>query len=116
MSPTSTNRLTTALSTWLLVEGIWGMTSPVVFGIFTTNRVHAAIHLVLALWGLKAAFTSGARGFLWAFSVIMILAGALYFIPGGRQWTDLLAINQAVAVLNLILGGLALWCAARCNH
>jgi hypothetical protein len=96
------------ISAWLLIQGISGLVSPVVLGLFTTNRVHAVIHLLLAAWGFKAALTTGARGFLWAFSVIMLLAGLLYFLPGGRQWTDLLAINEAGAWLNLGIGTVAL--------
>ena len=113
MSPTSINRLTTAVSTWLLVEGIWGLVHPVVFGFLTTNRTHAVIHVLLALWGLKAAFTTGARSFLWALGVLLLLVGGLFFLPGGRQWTDLLAVNRPGAVLNLLIGLIALLSAAK---
>jgi hypothetical protein len=116
MSPSSSNRFTTAISTWLLVEGVWGLFSPEVFGILSTNRIHAAIHLGLAFWGLKAAFTGGTKSFLWLIGVLLILVGALYFIPGGQALTDLLAVNEPVAVLNIMLGIASLFCAARCDR
>jgi hypothetical protein len=116
MSPSSSNRFTTAISTWLLVEGVWGLFSPEVFGVLSTNRLHAVIHLALAFWGLKSAFVGGAKTFLWLVGVLLVVLGMIYFIPGGQSVTDLLAVNEAVAVLNLVLGGASLYCAARCDR
>jgi hypothetical protein len=116
MAPSSSNRFTTAIATWLLVEGVWGLFSPQVFGVLSTNRLHAMIHLALAFWGLKAAFVGGAKTFLWVIGAILAAVGAIYFIPGGQSLTDLLAVNEPVAVLNLVLGFASLFCAARCDR
>jgi hypothetical protein len=36
----------------LLFEGIWGEFSDVVFGVLTTNRIHATIHILLGIVGI----------------------------------------------------------------
>jgi len=40
------------LGVFLLIEGMWGLTTDVVFGVLTTNRIHAIIHIVLGLIAL----------------------------------------------------------------
>src|SRR5882757_6355956 len=104
MTPTSTNRLTTFFSTWLLVEGIWGIFNPLVFGFLSTNRLHASIHIVLGLVGLGTAFSGGARKFLWFLGILLLTVGIVYFVPNGQRVTDILAVNEPVAVLNIIIG------------
>ncbi|MBA3467650.1 MAG: hypothetical protein H0T21_09580, partial [Gemmatimonadaceae bacterium] len=47
-------RFATILGAFLVIEGVWGMFSPVVFGILPTNTLRASIHLVLGLLGLWA--------------------------------------------------------------
>lgn len=116
MTPTPTNRTATLLGSWLLLEGIWGLFSPVVLGFITTNRLRAVIHILLGLIGIWAAFTHGSRKYLWAFGVIVTGVGVLYFIPAGRPLTDLLAVNRAAAVINTALGLTALGCAAKCSE
>jgi hypothetical protein len=37
---------------FLLIEGVWGEFSDVVFSALTTNRTHATIHLPLGLAGI----------------------------------------------------------------
>ncbi len=49
---------------FLLIEGVWGLTSPVVFGVLTTNTLHAIIHIVLGIVGIAAGWQRRARGFL----------------------------------------------------
>lgn len=112
MSPTPSNRYTAAVSTWLLVEGVWGFFSPVVLAFLTTNPFHATIHVLLGLTGLWRALSDRTLGFLWLLGALLITVGALYFLPGGRIVTDLLRINQAGAIINIVLGGGALVCAA----
>lgn len=115
MMPTPTNRLATLLGSWMLLEGVWGLFNPLVLGFITTNRLRAGIHLLLGLIGLWTAFTHGARKFLWAFGLIVLAVGVLYFIPVGRHVTDLLAVNLAAAIIDLVIGLSALSCAAKCG-
>jgi hypothetical protein len=94
---------------FLLVEGIWGLSSPVVFGVLTTNLLHAVIHIVLGLIGIWVGLKAGARKFCLFLGVLLVAVGALWFVPGiGSMITSLLNVNAAVAYLNLGIGALAL--------
>lgn len=99
------------LSLFLLAEGIWGLYSNVIFGNLTTNVAHATVHLVLGLIGffVVMGFVSGMRSYNGWVGVLLLLSGALYFVPGIDyylvRWFNM---NSAVAVLNLVLGVLSL--------
>jgi hypothetical protein len=94
---------------FLLVEGIWGLSSPVVFGVLTTNLLHAVIHIVLGVTGIWTGLRTGARRFCLFLGVLLVAVGALWFVPGiGSIITSLLNVNAAVAYLNLGVGALAL--------
>lgn len=53
-----------AIGIVLSVEGLWGLVSPVVFGVFTTNLPHAAIHIVVGLYGVAVGLGREAAGYL----------------------------------------------------
>lgn len=108
MSPTPSNRYAAAVSTWLLVEGVWGFFSPVVMGFLSTNRLQATIHVALGIFGLWKTFSDRSVGFLWLLGGLLVAVGLLYFVPGGRALSDVLAVNEAGAVLNLFIGLVAL--------
>lgn len=94
---------------FLLVEGIWGFFSPVVFGVFTTNMLHAVIHVALGVIGLWVGLKSDARTYCLFLGVLLVAVGALWFVPGvGAIITSLLNVNVAVAYLNLAVGAVAL--------
>jgi uncharacterized membrane protein len=108
------NRFAALIGTFLLVEGIWGLFSSVVFGVFTTNRLHAIIHIVLGLVGLGTASRSKARGFLWFLGILLLAVGIGWFVPSSRDLVvRTLAVNQAVAVLNIAVGAVSLFFALR---
>ena len=93
----------------LLIEGVWGLFSPVVFGLLTTNVLHACIHLVLGGLALWAGSTRHARGYLGFLGVLLIAVSALWFIPATRGFiVDTLSVNRAVAIVNLVIGILCL--------
>ena len=48
---------------FLLIEGIWGLKSDVVFSVLTTNKTHAIIHIVLGLIGIVTGWKGCARNF-----------------------------------------------------
>jgi len=102
------------LSAFLLIEGVWGFFSPVVFGVLTTNLLHALIHVALGVTGIWAVLTDRSRPFLAAVGGLLLLVGALWFVP---VLTDLLTrvfnLNRAVAYLNMVVGVLSLLFAAR---
>jgi hypothetical protein len=96
---------TRILGIFLLVEGIWGLFSPVVFGVFTTNVVHATIHIVLGIMGLLLARRGGARSYLLGVGGLLAIVGVLFFVPGAAWLTvGLLNVNFAVACFNIVVG------------
>lgn len=95
----------TLVGAFLLVEGIWGMFSPVVFGVLTTNVLHASIHIVLGLIGIWTGMKGGSRGFLTFLGVLLLAVGVLRFVPvAGELLASLLNVNTAVALFNIVVG------------
>ncbi|HEX5972080.1 MAG TPA: hypothetical protein VFY85_09150 [Gemmatimonadaceae bacterium] len=96
------------LALFLLVAGIWGFFSPVVFMFFTTNFVHACIEVLLGLIGLAAA-RRHARGYLLWVGALLLLVGIVYFVPVASLYvTGLLAVNTYLAAFNIIVGGICM--------
>jgi hypothetical protein len=97
------------VGTLLLAEGLWGLASPVVFGVVTTNLLHASIHIVMGLYGIAVGLGREPAGYLLFLGALLVGVGLLYFIPvAGPLLTTLLNINTAGAVAHLVLGTLAL--------
>ena len=93
------------LGIFLLIEGIWGLFSPVVFGVLSTNRLHAVIHIVLGITGVVLSRRAGARGYLLGVGGLLAVVGALFFVPGvSGLIIGLLNVNFAVAVFNIVVG------------
>ena len=98
-----------AVGAFLIVEGVWGLMSPVVFGVLTTNTLHACIHIVLGIVGIVAGMRGGARGFSMFLGVLLIAVGILRFIPGASDIVvSLLNVNYAVAWFNIVVGIISL--------
>lgn len=97
------------IGAFLLIEGIWGLTSPVVFGVLTTNLTHAIIHIFLGLIGIVTGWRKQARGFCIFLGILLLAVGLLRFVPGaGGIILSLLNVNIAVAWLNIVVGAVAL--------
>ena len=93
------------IGAFLLVEGIWGLFSPVVFGVLTTNVVHAVIHIVLGIVGLWTGLTGGSRRFCMFLGILLIAVGVLRFVPVvGDLLVSILNVNPAVAYFNIVVG------------
>jgi Domain of unknown function (DUF4383) len=98
----------------LLVEGIWGFYSPVVFGVLTTNRLHATIHVLLGGAGVFSVVRRRPRGFLIFLGVLLVAVGGLWFVPAiGDLLFQWLKVNRAVACVNLVVGLVSLVMAAQ---
>lgn len=94
---------------FLIVEGLWGMTSDVVFGVLTTNRLHATIHILLGVLGIYTAMTRGARAWCTSVGILIVVVGILRFVPGVNGIIiSLLNVNEAVAIFNIVAGIAAL--------
>ena len=99
----------TLVGAFLVVEGIWGMFSPVVFGVLTTNVLHACIHIVLGLIGIWTGMKGGEKGFLTFLGILLIAVGVLRFVPGiSDVIVSLLNVNYAVAYFNIAVGVISL--------
>lgn len=90
---------------FLLIEGIWGEFSDVVFGALATNRIHATIHILLGIIGIYTGLKGGSRGFLTFLGILLAAVGVLYFVPGvGTLIVNILNVNTAVAYFNIAVG------------
>lgn len=106
---TAASRFAILIGVFLLIEGIWGMFSPVVFGVLTTNMLHAAIHIVLGLVGIWTGMQRGSRRYLTFLGVLLVAVGALRFVPVASDLlVSLLNVNVAVACFNIVVGAVSL--------
>jgi uncharacterized membrane protein len=93
------------IGVFLLIEGIWGEFSDVVFGVLTTNRIHATIHILLGIIGIYTGLKGGSRGFLTFLGILLAAVGVLRFVPGINDLiVSILNVNQAVAYFNIAAG------------
>lgn len=89
---------------FLLLSGVWGLFSPVVWGVFTTNMLHAIIEIILGLAGIYMARAGTARAWVIPVSILLLVVGVFWFIPGLAILPDLLNVNLALAVVNIAIG------------
>ena len=100
---------TILLGLFLLIEGFWGLSSQVVFGSLPTNTTHAVIHIILGIAGIWMGSTGRPRGFLFFSGFLLLVVGALHFVPdAGELLADLLNVNRAVAWVNIATGALSI--------
>lgn len=98
-------RYACALGAFLVIEGIWGLFSSVVFGVLTTNKTRATIHLVFGLLAIGAGIRGSERGYLKLLGAVVLSVGVLRFIPGTDDlMIRLLAVNIPAAILNVVVG------------
>lgn len=97
------------LGAFLLVEGIWGLQSTLVFNVLTTNTNHAIIHCALGLVSLGVGITKKAFGFTVFVGLLLATVSILYFVPATSGIVvSLFNVNDYVAYLNIIIGSLGL--------
>ena len=93
------------LGIFLLIEGGWGLFSPITFGVFSTNPLHAIIHLFLGTAGIFYGLRNRARNFSFFIGALLLIVGAFYFVPViGTFITKILNLNQAVSIFNIVVG------------
>ena len=102
-------RFAMLLGAFLIIEGIWGLFSPVVFGVLSTNTLHAVIHIVLGVAGVLAGRGGFVRNYLLGVGGLLVVVGVLRFIPGASDLVvSLLNVNVAVAYFNIVVGLISL--------
>jgi uncharacterized membrane protein HdeD (DUF308 family) len=98
-------RFATLLGLFLIIEGVWGLFSPVVFGVLSTNWLHAVIHIVLGILGILAGRGRATRGYLIGVGGLLVVVGVLWFVPGvSALIVSLLNVNFYVACFNIAVG------------
>jgi len=96
---------TIILGFFLLAEGIWGLFSPTVFGIFSTNYLHAAIHILLGAIGIRVGYADRPLAYCLFVGLLLLVVGILRLVPGASELiVRLLNVNLAVAYLNICIG------------
>ena len=99
------NKFAIALGIFLIIEGIGGLVGSYVFWIFSTNVLHASIHLLLGFSGLYIGLRNHARKFSLYVGLLLLVVGVLYFTPATNALAiKILNVNDAVAYLNIIIG------------
>lgn len=99
------NIFAVSLGIFLVVIGFAGLFDPLVFGIFSSNFLHAFIHLVLGVTGIYTGLRNHARKFSLYVGILLLVVGVAYFIPNlGELVVKAFNVNHAVAVLNIVLG------------
>ena len=97
------------LGIYLTIEGALGLFNPLVFGLFSTNPLHAVIHLMLGVSGIYAGLRNHARNFSYFTGFLLLVVGLLYFVPAIEPLlVKILNLNKAVAIFNIIVGIVAL--------
>lgn len=89
----------------LIVEGLWGMFSDQVFGLLTINLTRAVLHLALGIGAIVAARRGRPFGYLTTLGGLLLAVAVLWSLPASRDLvTTILAVNQAGAVVDALLG------------
>lgn len=103
------NTFSIIIGTFLIIEGVWGLFSDVVFGVLTTNTTHAVIHIILGVLGIYFGARHNARGYCLFLGSLLVVVGLLRFVPGPDQiLVNILNVNDAVAYFNIVAGTLTL--------
>lgn len=85
------------------------MFSPVVFGVLSTNKLHATIHILLGILGIYTAMRTGARTWCYGVGALIVVVGILWFVPGISEIiVSLRNVNKAVAIFNIVAGVIAI--------
>lgn len=104
------DRFALVIGLLLIVEGVWELFRPVVFVVLTGNVLHGVIHIALGLFALYLGWKARARRFCIFLGLLLLVVGALWFVPGPKELiVQLLNVNHAVAVLNLLVGAISLF-------
>jgi heme A synthase len=97
------------LGLFFLIEGVWGFFSPMVFGVFSTNYLHASVHIILGLIGIRLGYADRPLAYCLLVGLLLLLVGILRLVPStGPLIVQLLNVNLAVAYLNICIGILSM--------
>lgn len=107
-----TDTVATTLGVLLAFMGVWGLYSHTVLGVFTTNTLHAFVHIALGVAGVALGLASKSRAYCVGVGALLLGVGVLRFIPGVSSLVvAAFNVNVPVALLNIALGAAALFTA-----
>ncbi|MEG9328400.1 protein of unknown function [Salinimicrobium catena] len=93
----------------LLVQGIYNLLDPPFLGVFTSNPLHAVIHVLLGITGIWTGLRGGAQVYALFLGILLLTLGISYFVaPLNEVLVNLFNVNAPVAWLNIIIGGVSL--------
>lgn len=105
----ATNAFAVIIGIFLLIEGIWGLSSDYVFGVLSTNRFHAVVHIILGILGIVLGLGKKAKGYLLFLGILLLIVGILHFVPGAAEaLRTIFNVNTTVAIFNIVLGILSI--------
>lgn len=89
----------------LLTQGIYNLLNPPFLGVFTSNPLHAVIHILLGIAGIWTGLRGGAHVFAIFLGILLLTVGTFFFVPPLKGVViNLFNVNAAVAWLNIIIG------------
>ena len=105
----ATNAFAVIVGIFLLIEGIWGLSSNVIFGVLTTNRFHAVVHILLGVASIVLGLGKRAKGYLLFLGILLLVVGILHFVPGASDAVHtIFNVNTTVAIFNIVIGILSI--------
>lgn len=107
-----TDTVATTLGVLLAFMGVWGLYSHTVLKVFTTNTLHAFVHIALGVAGVALGLASKSRAYCLGVGALLLGVGVLRFVPGVSSLAvAAFNVNVPVALLNITLGAVALFTA-----
>lgn len=91
-----------------LISGIWGFSSRIVFGMFTTNILHAIFQMIIGCATIFFASVGYCKLFLKILGSSMLLLGFSWFMGGDQMLIQVFNTNRSFAFFNLLFGFLVL--------
>lgn len=90
---------------FFILLGIANLTDPPFLGIFTSNVLHAIIHILLGLAGVWSGVRRRSYLFVLGLGILLLSVGILYFFKPSKAWViEFFFVNPPVAWLSVIIG------------
>ncbi|RTY89124.1 hypothetical protein [Flavobacterium sp. GT3R68] len=102
------NIFSVVIGAFLLLAGIWGIYSDVIFNVLTTSFTFAIIQIMFGVMGIVLGLKKHAKGYCILLGLLLIGVGILRFVPAVHYVIDAFNINEPAAYLNMALGIMAL--------
>lgn len=93
----------------LLIAGVWGLSSDVIFGRITTNPTHAIIQILVGAGSIWSAVKKFSGGYATLLGLLLFTIGACWFVPNAKpELVRVLNLNRAGALASITIGVISL--------